>query len=354
MSTELNNYFSNVKIKTKTPNQKMVNNEYDFKPFHFHHQKDIKSYTSKTPKRNKNRSQKSKKSQLKRDKRKLKNKKSVTNKFENSISNSKQLSTNSGISIALGSQIKEKNRFQPMHYSEKKPEIKNKFKITSLSQLLKRRVPAKVKDKNRKNKNPKKNHSKKKKNFRITSKLNKTANPKYKPFGEDSSEYFKVSTIKPFEPFTTAQTNAKAQVTSNRMKKKRSNQRKINLFEKPRFEKMEKKRLESYGFIDYKANQKHPTNPRRNKKLNQVSISSNEKHKPFRNNVTSPEPQFKFISHNLSNKYKENLNSLKHKESSKKKKLIRHINKINLKDSHSSKKKFPNISKSPITSFKIL
>ena len=89
--------------------------------------------------------------------------------------------------------IKSKNQLNIQ--SKIKNKSPNKYKITSLAQLFKKRS-SRSKSKNKKNKS--KFKQKKSKNFRITNKCNNTFTPKYSDVEGKLSSYLKASSIKPF------------------------------------------------------------------------------------------------------------------------------------------------------------
>ena len=119
-----------------------------------------------------------------------------------------------------------------------------KFKITSLAQLLKNTPKQGAYLKNKRNKKNGPNRITKSNNrFRIkTKKINQTT-PDHSRIAKNLSNYLKISTIKPFEPREPL-TNKPAR------QGKRAPRQNINKFALIGHQKVNKKQLESYGFLD--------------------------------------------------------------------------------------------------------
>ena len=363
---QMADYFAKVHIKNKRKshlpqnNRNLVNKEYFEGGFANGQSIDPGSKYHTPGKRTK------KGSALKRDKRTLEKNTSFKLRQEYSGLSSQQVSVQNQVSISRTSQKEKDHFFVPMHFSEGKIKTRNKFKITSLAQLLQRRVPQKTKGKDQKLKmeGKKSKKSKKSKNFRITSKLNKTAKPLYPRQDQKMGNYLQISTIKPFEPFQSTNTN-------RRKKGRRGSQGDWSFLPNSKPGKMEKKRLESYGFIDFQADpkaggfsnrKKGDTRPlemsseiqRKTPSKKRATLKDKKKTHALRSPMKykgSPEPQFKFVSSKLSNRYKENLSSMKKKESRRKQNIIRHVNDLKVRGSNKSNRKR---SKSPLKSFKML
>jgi hypothetical protein len=325
-SSEMLDYFTNINLRHK----KKIQDEYNFHdPYRSpilkkaKNKKFIKSSTSGN------------KFRLKKAKRIKKELNSLNSHYPNSQSNSYSIKNKVSIPRTTNLKSNEKS-YNPENYSIKMSKSPKKYKITSLAQLLKTEAKSRTYSKNEKNSGKiKKNRKNSKNKFRITSKANKTKKSEtYK--GTDNqgnlSNYLKISTIKPF--------NIKL-VSSDMIKKnkslRRKNQRNINQLNITYDSKIKKKKLESYGFLEY--NSTANKNVLREKKGTDYFFKSQKasKNKPrskcrdLTNPIDySPNPEFKFISSKLSKKYKENLSKMKKKQLSKNQKLIKHVNDLDI------------------------